>query len=126
MSKEIIKSIEEVSADDESGYKVVTDKQAVLLMIDNHQSCCENWGYFLSNDNPQEFIGAELLAVNVVDEALNVSQVEALNMHEGSTMFVNLETNKGTLQFTAYNDHNGYYGHKARVESTQLNEETWL
>jgi hypothetical protein len=126
MSREIIKSIEEVSADDESGYKVVTDKQAVLLMIDNHQSCCENWGYFLSNDNPQEFIGAELLAVNVVDEALNVSQVEALNMHEGSTMFVNLETNKGTLQFTAYNDHNGYYGHKARVESTQLNEETWL
>ena len=35
-------------------------------------------------------------------------------------MFVNLETNKGTLQFVAYNEHSGYYGHEAKVQCTQL------
>jgi hypothetical protein len=35
-------------------------------------------------------------------------------------MFVDIETDRGVLQFVAYNAHNGYYGHKARVQSTQL------
>ncbi len=35
-------------------------------------------------------------------------------------MFVNLETNKGTLQFVAYNEHNGHYGHEAKVTCKQL------
>ena len=41
-------------------------------------------------------------------------------------MFVNVETDKGLLQFVAYNEHNGYYGHEACVISKHLNESEYL
>jgi hypothetical protein len=45
---------------------------------------------------------------------------------EDNAMFVNVETDRGTLQFVLYNSHNGYYGHKARVVSEQLKREEYL
>ena len=109
-----------------AGFEVVTDKQSIKLYIDNELSCCETWGYFWCNDNQQDFIGAKLRAVSLTDTALNEAQMKAndLNPNEkwfqGGVMFVNIETDKGTLQFVAYNEHNGYYGHEARVQCTQL------
>jgi hypothetical protein len=41
-------------------------------------------------------------------------------------MFVNLETDKDTLQLTVYNSHNGYYGHSAFIRSNQINKEITL
>lgn len=115
-----------------AGFEVVTDKQSIKLYIDNDRSCCEEWGYFWCNDNPQDFIGAELRAVSLTDTALNEAQMKAndLNPNEkwfqGSAMFVNLETDNGMLQFVAYNEHNGYYGHEAKVQCTQLTHEETL
>ena len=89
-------------------------------------ACCEKWGHFWCNDNPQDFIGAELRTVSLTDTALNEAQMKANDLNpndkwfEGGVMFVNLETDKGTLQFVAYNEHNGYYGHEAKVQCTQL------
>jgi hypothetical protein len=109
-----------------AGYAVETDKQIIKLMIDNDSSCCEQWGWFWCNDNPQDFIGAELLDVKLTDDALNEAKFKENNVDpsnewfEGGIMFVNLETDRGTLQFVAYNEHNGYYGHEARVECEQL------
>lgn len=109
-----------------AGFAVVTDKQSIKLYIDNDSSCCEQWGYFWCNDDPQDFIGAELLRVSLTDTALNEAQMEENHLNpndslfEGGVMFVNLETDKGTLQFVAYNEHNGYYGHEARVQCTQI------
>jgi len=39
-------------------------------------------------------------------------------------MFVDLLTNIDVIQFVAYNEHNGYYGHTASVSSNQLNFST--
>ena len=105
-----------------AGYKVITTEQEIELLIDNEQSCCENWGYFWCNDNPQDFIDAELRGISITDTELNTHfmQNEAYNRDEGGIMFVNLDTDKGVLQFVAYNSHNGYYGHEATVTSTQL------
>lgn len=100
------------------GYQIITDKQTIILGIENGQSCCEDWGYMLSNDTPDEFIGAELNSIHITDRALK--DVEVPNVYEGCIMFVNIETSKGTLQFVAYNDHNGYYGHEAGVVSIEL------
>lgn len=126
--KEQITKIEEVN-DREAGFVVTTTEQVIELLIDNVGDCCESWGWFWSNDNPQDFIGAELLGVEVVDTALNVTKLEAEHADsrdEGGIMFVNLKTAVGVLQFTAYNSHNGYYGHTASVKSKQLNYETCL
>lgn len=132
---EIIEQIIEIenfkeSDDDWSGYdgyKVITNQQEILLMIDNGQSCCENWGYFWLNDNILDFIGAELKGIDIVDTALNKEKFDdKVDLYEGDAMFVNLETSKGTLQFTLYNEHNGYYGHEAKIVSKQLTKEETL
>lgn len=138
---EKIKSIEELHTDSSykegeyessaSGFRVVTDKQSIDLLIGNQQSCCENWGYFFCNEDAQEFVGADLLDVTITDEALNTKVLEDNGLdlgkyYEGRVMFVNLETSKGTLQFVAYNLHNGYYGHQARVKSTQLTHSEYV
>lgn len=126
--KEIIKEINlvEDSIKGYDGYEVVTDKQTISLVIDNYQSCCEQWGYFWCND-PTEFIGSELTDIKIVDTALNPQVYEENSpVYEGDVMFVNLETSVGTLQFVAYNEHNGYYGHLAKVKSESFNYEVGL
>ena len=131
---EKILSIEEVHTNTrcfnaESGFKVTTDKQVITLMIDSYQQCCETWGYFFCNDDTQDFIGSALYEVSITDTALNTEifnvEVEGHDQ-ERRVMFVNLQTSKGTLQFVAYNAHNGYYGHHASVKAQQLTHKDHL
>lgn len=68
--------------------------------------------------------------MSVTDTALNNHLVKE-NMpygegEGGDTMFVNIQTDRGILQFTAYNRHNGYYGHRAVVSCNQLDYEDYL
>jgi hypothetical protein len=120
---ERILAIKDLEATGYDGFVVATTQQEVTVGIDNGQSCCEDWGHFWTNDKPEEFIGAELLGISVVDEALNTRKLEEhceYGVEGDGIMFVNFETSKGILQFTAYNSHNGYYGHEAFVKSQQL------
>lgn len=106
------------------GYIIKTDDETIKLGISNQQSCCENYGYYMSEDNINDFVGAELINIELCDTALNVSKLE--ECYEGDNMFVNIITDKGSLQFVAYNQHNGYYGHEAVVISKKLNYSTFL
>lgn len=108
------------------GFLIKTDKQTVKLGIDNGQSCCENFGYFMTDDNFKEFEGSELKNISITDTLLNTKKVTENSIQEGEAMFVNIETSIGLLQFVAYNQHNGYYGHTAIVESTQFSTEEVL
>lgn len=138
--KEIISKIEEVEnitfdghdypAFD--GFKITTDKQEIMVLISNGQSCCENWGYlsaFENNKEREDFLGAKLLKIEIVDTALNKKEWNSkfeYGLDDGDVMFVNFETSKGVFQLTAYNSHNGYYGHEARLISNQLKKEVSL
>ena len=118
-----IKSIEETSWSELSiwpysasydGFVVtLEDDKQLKLGISNGQSCCEHWGYIISEDSLSQFVGAEYHGVEVVNEKL--ATVELNGVYEGSCMFVNILTSGGVLQFVAYNEHNGYYGHEAVV-----------
>lgn len=127
---ETILKIEEVNEDGEwkgkSGYAITTNRQVVKLLIDNYQSCCEYWGYFMSEDNLENFVGAKMVDVYLTDTYLNTKRLEDMGLYEPNLMFVNVSTERGLLQFVAYNEHNGYYGHGAYVYSQQLNHETNL
>jgi hypothetical protein len=110
------------------GYEVVTTEQRIRLLMTMETSCCETPGYFLSEDDPKDFIGAELRDVKIVDTELKVGSLKDNTDgygvdDDGGVMFVNIETDRGVLQFVAYNRQNGYYGHTARVESRQLTHE---
>lgn len=53
---EKILRIEEISQDYTDGYAIITNKQTIKLLISNSQSCCEEWGYFMSDDDLEYFI----------------------------------------------------------------------
>lgn len=95
------------------GYKIETDQHVFYILIDNEQSCCENWGYFASEDDMQRFINSELKEINLTDKALNVKKFVESDYYEdeGGIQFVDFVTNKGVFQLAVYNAHNGYYGH---------------
>lgn len=139
MSSETITAIREYrtpdedewSFDREEGYEIETTDQKILLVIDAYQSCCESWGYFLTEDDTAKFIGAELRGIAVTDTDRSTKQIRrydwdeptpegAIDLYDGGAMFVDIETDRGVLQFVAYNAHNGYYGHTARVSAKQL------
>jgi hypothetical protein len=107
------------------GFIVKTDKQEIRMLISNSQSCCESFGHFSSNDDIKEFIGANLLEIKLVDTCLNVKKLQD-GVSQDDTIFVNLETDRGILQFAVYNSHNGYYGHEVIIRSNQLNKNTGL
>ena len=73
----------------------------------------------MSEDDFADFIGAQLIDIKIVDTALNVTELKMEDelkgggLDAGDTMFVNINTSEGLLQFVAYNSHNGYYGHTA-------------
>lgn len=122
---EKILKIEETIFDGKDGFLITTDDQVIKLGIEYGVQCSENWGCFMSEDNLEEFIGANLITIKVTDTALKTwEKIE--DIYEGDVMFVNLETTNGLLQFVAYNEHNGYYGHEACVISKQVKEEVCL
>lgn len=128
-----INEVEDVKVDGEygsyDGYEVVTDKQKIRLLIDNGQNCCEDWGYFISEDDLEDFIDSNLLEIKLTDTALNTEKYKesiGYGLDDGDVMFVDLVTDNGSLQFAAYNVHNGYYGHEALVVSEQFNHSEYL
>jgi len=97
------------------GYQIETEEDEYLILISNGQSCCENWGYFSSEDNFQKFIGKEIKDVRLTDTALSQKLLEDNDceyVDQGSIQFVDFVMTDGSvLQFAVYNSHNGYYGH---------------
>ena len=95
------------------GYEVETNLHSYKILIDNGQCCCEDWGYFASNDESfDRFIGKQLAGVYLTDTALNTKQVDELYLDQGEVQFVDFVFADGDkLQLAVYNSHNGYYGH---------------
>lgn len=120
------------------GYKITTDKQEIIIGIENDQCCCESWGYFMSEDDLNKFINQDLIEVRLTDELNKNIDLKSkvddylidsdgkFDLFCGGAMFVDFVTNVGVLQFVAYNEHNGYYGHEACVLSAQVKHEAVL
>lgn len=124
---------------EQDGFKITTTEQEIYLVMDNMQCCCENFGYFMSEDNIDNFIGSNLLDIKITDTmsksitanmlkdaCLELDDDGCIEVYEGSIMFVDIITSNGVLQFVAYNEHNGYYGHDAWIISKQLTHKQCL
>lgn len=136
MSEKILlieETVEKGEYRDMVGYRILTDKQDIKILISDGQACCENSGYFATYDNFSDFIGAEIRGIKLTDTCLNQKVVEAhcpdwLDLDEGGggIQFVDIDTDKGTLQFAVYNSQNGYYGHAIEITSNQVTLEGCL
>lgn len=96
------------------GYKISTVKHNIYILIDNYQSCCENWGYIQSEDDLNYYIASSIKDIKLTDIALNQKMIDFEKegyFDEGGIQFVDFETSRGSFQLAVYNGHNGYYGH---------------
>lgn len=112
--KELIEKIEEV-CDAWEGFVVKTSTRTIRVCIDNNASCCESWGHLSSDDDLQQYVGAELLKVASVDTMLNL-KTDPGELDAGDIQFVNFDTDRGRFQLAVYDSHNGYYGHEINIE----------
>jgi len=114
-----------------AGFKITTTQQEIYLLIESSSQCCENFGYLLSEDNTSDFLLTELLDIKITDTELKTyklyvnGSINDLKV-EDMIMFVDIITNRGTLQFVVYNESNGYYGHKVFIDSNQLKYEVFM
>lgn len=104
---------------------IITDKYSFTAEIDQERDCCEIFGgYIVCEDDITSYIGSTLTKISVCDLSLNTEIVEAINSLQNAynscdyhnIQFINFETNKGVLQFTVYNCHNGWYGHDVTIK----------
>lgn len=65
MEDEKIENIIETNFDGMDGFIVITNKQEIKLGICHYSQCCENWGYFMNEDNFDEFIGSQLNDIKI-------------------------------------------------------------
>lgn len=108
------------------GYIIETDQQTIKFGIDNGQSCCEDWGYFSTDDDIKKFEGANLLGIDIVDNEFTKQEIDKrfeYGLDGGGIVFIDIKTSKGTLTLSVYNSHNGYYGHDYVLVSRQLKEQ---
>lgn len=118
---EIVK-IEKVDNDELLGYLITLSNGFISLMIDNESNCCESWGAMMTNDNLEDFIGASFLELTETTSD-DISPPDEFT--EKHTVFVDIKTSRGTLQFTAYNQHNGYYGHNVEIIVSKADKITY-
>lgn len=126
---EIIQNIIKFDNYSKLGYHIYTDAQVISAQISNSGSCCESWGFLTTEDNIQEFIGADLLSIELIDMDYKnhpLTKDDEYSIDECSFCFIDFNTSKGKLQFAIYNSHNGYYGHSVEIKSNQLNHSTTL
>lgn len=102
------------------GYQIKTDDKDIFLLISNGQGCCESWGYLSSLDKLSDFNGANILDISYTDLNLKsgdiiIDGIRSNNIDINACQFLNINTDKGLLQFVVYNEHNGYYGHDVRI-----------
>lgn len=107
------------------GYRIELDTGIVIqLLIENYQSCCENWGYLYTPDIIQAFLFADVYSWDntytpIAREAVGMAAYyDRETSDEDVTViaqFITFHTSVGELTFAVYNEHNGYYSHGAKL-----------
>ena len=96
------------------------------ILLEDEPQCCERYGMVISDDDIKSFIGAELIeAKEITAGDINLITDHELRGDEDTrSVFFNLETDRGLLQFVVYNCHNGFYGHDCHFVISYHNKRT--
>lgn len=99
------KTIKTLSLIDDDALHFVFEDDTKIKLFDDGQSCCEI-RYMRTDDNLEDFIGAELLDAEVADGPSQ--EGEWGEAHD--IQFLKIKTSIGVFTMTSHNEHNGYYG----------------
>lgn len=105
----------------ERNYKInFVDDNNVLVGFDNDQSCCENFGHFLSRKIPTSIDeGGEDLDAEGFNFDTSFFQQKPLDEEypdEGGMVIFRLTKADEEIFLTLYNSHNGFYSHGFDME----------
>jgi hypothetical protein len=105
----------------EKDYKTnFVDDANVLVGFDNYQSCCENFGHFLSRkvptktDEGEEGIDAD--GFNFDTKFFRSETPADEYFEDGGMVTFRLTKGDEEIFLTLYNSHNGYYSHGFEME----------
>lgn len=117
---EIIQSIKEeyikIGSTQYVGALIATNKRYIYFAIDNEKGCCEYFGFLgWDAEDANDLIGDSL-------RHLKFSYKEELDNHDDfkQTWFIDIQCSGLSLTLTAYNAHNGYYGHEVKCFQIHL------
>lgn len=99
------KTIVTLSLGDDEALHFVFSDGSKLKLYDDGQSCCEI-RYMRTDDNLDEFVGAELRGFEI--KAASAPVEDGWDCHE--IQFLEVLTSKGSFVMSSHNEHNGYYG----------------
>ncbi len=88
------------------GVLIRTTKQAMMFLIDNFQSCCEEYAVYLENLFNINLIGSTIIDINWIED---------ISEEWLSSIKLELITDKGKVYIHMYNNHNGYYPHSYKI-----------
>jgi hypothetical protein len=104
------------------------DDKNVLVGFDYQQSCCESFGYFISELEPvnvetinfdHEPIGGDYNVINCSEFDFSGYNFDT-NYYSGGvgndSVIFKITNNEKPLYLCLYNHHNGYYGHGFHME----------
>lgn len=109
-----------ITSCEQTAYKIIihTSTYDIIIDIDDYQLCCEEFGTKTTFD--ESFIGAEVTKVRWAF----AKEVDDTGYDGSATIIV--DTTIGNFELTAWNNHNGYYPHNARVSWENFYEEVTL
>lgn len=109
-----------VDESDWTGYKIVTGRQTVTVMIDNYAQCCEDWGVEISS---KDIIGQE---ITLVEWARSLPDEEKRSWETPFQATVLVKTDKKDIFITAWNVHEGYYPHSYKVKWADYEDSDYI
>lgn len=117
---EIIQSIKQeiiiISKTQYLGALITTNKRHIYFAIDNEDQCCEKYGFLdWHTEDANDLVGESL-------RHLKFSYKEDINKYDDpkQTWFIDIQCSGFSLTLTAYNAHNGYYGHTVKCFQIHL------
>lgn len=105
-AKYIGKTITDAEMDGNS-LKITFDDDVLIELSDDGQSCCEH-RYMTCDDNPKDLIGSKLLSISEKEGRHLPEDEDRYGKHE--IVFLEVQTDKTSIQLATHNEHNGYYG----------------
>ena len=103
-----IRFIEEINNGHEwLGYRIHADRQEIVIKISKPRLCCETYGVYCSKKRSEDIIGGVISQINLYDRVGNQTRYFARE----KSVIVEIITDKGSLEFIIYCEHNGYYAH---------------
>lgn len=95
-------------ADFDNDKLIITFDDGVKVAISDYdQQCCET--RYMRTDDDVSFLNGKILT-GIEEKEVHEGFILADDCYNPEIVFLEIQTNEGSITFANYNEHNGYYG----------------